>query len=512
LNKGTVKNTYPLPLILELIDKLKNARIFTKVDLRWGYNNVRIKEGDEWKAAFKTNKGLFEPTVMFFGLMNSPATFQAMMNTIFKDLIDQGKVIIYMDDILIFTTNLEEHRKLVKQVLQRLRDNDLYLKPEKCVFETNKVDFWGLMVSHDTLAMDPVKIAGVAEWPIPRTVKEVQAFLGFGNFYRRFIKDFSKIARPLFDLTRKDTQWNWDEGCMTAFTALKQAFVSEPVLLMPDNDKPFKVEVDASDYATGGILMQTGRDEKWHPVAYLSKSLSETERNYDIHDKELLAIICTLASWRQYLEGAPHTIEILTDHQNLEYFQTAQKLSRRQARWALFLTRFNFILTHKAGTLNKADPLSRRADHKIGTENDNADRTLLDPKFFRIRATRQGAVTVIGDSNLRQRIKNCPKRDLEVVSALDIILRNGPRSLAKNLQEWNYEDGLILFRGKIYVPADDNLRRDIVKLHHDSLAAGHPGQYKTYELLSRELWWPGMSVFVKKLRQRLCYMSVDKSP
>jgi hypothetical protein len=140
-------------------------------------------------------------------------------------------------------------------------------------------------VSHDTLAMDPIKIAGVAEWPIPRTVKEVQAFLGFGNFYRRFIKDFSKIARPLFDLTRKDAHWNWDEDCMTAFTTLKQAFVSEPVLLMPDNDKPFKVEVDASDYATGGILMQTGNDEKWHPVAYLSKSLSETERNYDIRQR-----------------------------------------------------------------------------------------------------------------------------------------------------------------------------------------------------------------------------------
>jgi hypothetical protein len=177
LNKGTVKNAYPLPLIPELIDKLKHARIFTKVDLRWGYNNVRIKEGDKWKAAFKTHKGLFKPTVMFFGLMNSPATFQAMMNTIFKDLIDQGKVVIYMDDILIFTTNLEEHRELIKQVLQRLQDNDLYLKPEKCVFETDKVDFLGLIVSHNTLAMDPIKIAGVAEWPTPKTVKEVQAFL-----------------------------------------------------------------------------------------------------------------------------------------------------------------------------------------------------------------------------------------------------------------------------------------------------------------------------------------------
>lgn len=329
------------------------------------------------------------------------------------------------------------------------------------------------------------------DWPTPRTVKEVQAFLGFGNFYRRFIKDFSKIARPLFDLTKKDNHWGWNKTCEEAFQLLKAVFTSQLVLLMPDHTKPYRVEVDASDYATGGILMQTGEDDKWHPVAYISKALSETERNYDIYDKELLAIIQALEAWRHYLEGAPHTIEILTDHRNLEYFQTAQKLSRRQACWALFLTRFEFSLLHKPGSLNKADPLSRRPDHRIGVENDNTNRILLDPTFFRIRATRQG------DAELRRRIKECPKRDLEVVSALEVILRNGPRSLVKNLQEWNYEDGIISFRGKIYVPADDNLRRDIVKLHHDSLVVGHPGRYKTYKLLSREFWWPGMSVFVR---------------
>lgn len=174
LNKGTVKNEYPLPLIPELIDKLKKAHIFTKIDLRWGYNNVRMKQGHEWKGAFKTNRGLFEPLVMFFGLMNSPATFQAMMNSILKDLIDSGKVVVYMDDILIFTETLEEHRRLVNEVLKRLKEHDLYAKPEKCVFEAESVEFLGLIISHDTLRMDPAKVAGIAEWPTPRRVSTLR--------------------------------------------------------------------------------------------------------------------------------------------------------------------------------------------------------------------------------------------------------------------------------------------------------------------------------------------------
>ena len=497
LNTGTVKNEYPLPLVSELVDKLKGARVFSKMDVRWGYNNIRIKEGDEWKAAFKTNQGLFEPTVMFFGLMNSPATFQAMMNEIFRDLIDDGKVVVYMDDILVFTNTLDEHQQIVRQVLQRLQDHDLFLKPEKCEFERDSIEYLGLVISHDKLEMDPVKVAGVAEWPTPQKVKDVQAFLGFSNFYRRFIKDYSKIARPLFDLTKKDMPWSWTQECEAAFVRLKATFTSSPVLLLPDPDKRYLVEVDASDFATGGVLSQKGPDDLWHPVAYLSKSLSEPERNYDIYDKELLAIVRALEAWRHYLEGSPHAVEIWTDHKNLEYFKTAQKLNRRQARWSLFLSRFDFVLVHKPGISNRSDAMSRRPDHREGVEDDNSDRVLLDPKFFRIRSTRPGAVNSVGDTELRRRIRDCPTRDLDVARALDTIMKNGPRSLAKGLQEWNYEEGLILFRGKVYVPADRELRRDIVKRYHDSPMAGHPGRHKTYELVSREFWWPGMSVFVR---------------
>ncbi len=199
----TIKNRYPLPLISELLDKLKKARYFTALDVRWGYNNIRIKEGDEWKAAFRTNRGLFEPTVMFFGLTNSPATFQAMMNEIFRELITEGFVVVYLDDILIFTETMEEHAQITKRVLQILADNKLYLKPEKCQFHKTELDYLGHKISHDTIAMDPIKVAGVTEWPTPKTKKELQSFLGFVNYYRRFIKDFSRIGPSTPSSNRK---------------------------------------------------------------------------------------------------------------------------------------------------------------------------------------------------------------------------------------------------------------------------------------------------------------------
>ncbi len=253
----------PLPLISELLDKLKKARYFTALDVRWGYNNIRIKEGDKWKAAFRTNRGLFEPTVMFFGLTNSPATFQAMMNEIFRELITEGFVVVYLDDILIFTETMEEHTQITKRVLQILTDNKLYLKPEKCQFHKIELDYLGHKISHDTIAMDPIKVAGVTEWPTPKTKKELQSFLGFANYYRRFIKDFSHIAHPLHRLTGND-EWKWKEEQQAAFEALKRAITEAPVLRMPRDEGQYKVEADASNFATGAVLSQL-QDKEWHP-------------------------------------------------------------------------------------------------------------------------------------------------------------------------------------------------------------------------------------------------------
>ncbi len=221
LNEMTIKNRYPLPLISELINKLRGAKYFTKLDVRFGYNNVRIKEGDEEKAAFHTNRGLFEPTVMFFGLTNSPATFQWMMNDIFRDLIGEGKVTIYLDDILIFSKTLDKHRRIVKRVLQCLHENKLFLKAEKCEFEVLETEYLGVIISENSVRMDPVKITGIAEWPTPTKKRELQLFLGFTNFYRKFIKNYSKVVKALTQLTGL-TAWTWGKSQEDAFKELKR--------------------------------------------------------------------------------------------------------------------------------------------------------------------------------------------------------------------------------------------------------------------------------------------------
>jgi hypothetical protein len=252
--------------------------IFTKIDLRWGYNNVRIKEGDEWKTAFITPRGLYEATVMYFGFSNAPSTFQRMMNHILEDLICGGKVMVYLDDILIFGNDRKEHRRLVKEVLKRLRDNDLFAKAEKCFFETDSIEYLGMIISKGVVKMDPKKIAGVLDWPIPTKVKHMQAFLEFANFYRTLIEGFAKIVKPLMDLTKKDLKWNWSDMCQNAFEVLKHAFTTAPVLRIPDDTSPFRMAADASNFASGAVLYQLSpEDDKYHPVAYLLKSLNEHE-------------------------------------------------------------------------------------------------------------------------------------------------------------------------------------------------------------------------------------------
>jgi len=378
LNSMTVKNKYSLPLISELVSQLRGARYFTKLDICWGFNNVRIKPGDEWKAAFWTNRGLFEPLVMFFGMTNSLATFQTMMNDIFRDLIAEGIMVVYLDDILIFTRMEEEHSKAIRRVLQVLQEHKLFLRPEKCEFCKERIEYLGLVISENKVSMNPVKVAGVREWPTPENKTDVQAFLGFVNFYQRFIRDFFAKARLLFDLTCSEQVWMWSGREQTAFEDLKMAVTTAPVLMSPQDSEPFQVEVDSSDFAIGAVLsQQLTADGKWHPVAFYSKSLSSVERNYKIHDKEMLAIICALEEWRHFLEGATHPVEIWTDHKNLEYFMTAKKLNRRQARWSLHLARFNFLLHHCPGhTMGKPDALSRRANHGNGA-SDNENIVLL---------------------------------------------------------------------------------------------------------------------------------------
>ncbi|GLB41126.1 putative retrotransposable element tf2 155 kda protein type 1-like [Lyophyllum shimeji] len=480
LNTIMVKNRYPLPLISELINNLCGAQYFTKLNVRWGYNNVRIKEGDEWKAAFRTNRGLFEPLVMFFGLTNSPATFQTMMNDIFRDLIVQGVVCVYFDDILIYTKTLEEHRRITCIVLDRLCEHRLFLKPKKCEFERTEIEYLGLIISHGTASIDLVKVAGVAEWPTPKNKKEVQSFLGFTN-------------------GSSDVVWTWGSAQQDAFDALKRAITSQSVLIFPDDDRPFRVEADSSDFAMGVVLsQQSPEDEKWHLVAFYSKSLNAVERNYEIYDKEMLAIIRALEEWRHFLEGAWHKVEIYMDHKNLEYFLTAKKLNRRQARWSLYLANFDFVLHHRPGrSMGKPDALSRRPDHG-DRSSDNADIVLLKPEFFTVHAL-QGLIAAGEEDKILRDIRrgNCEGAHEDVVAKATAALKSacsGVRSVRS--AEWSEDQGILMFQGRIYVPNIPELHRRIVEQHHDSRVAGHPGRWKTLELVFRSYWWPQMSRYI----------------
>jgi RNase H-like domain found in reverse transcriptase/Reverse transcriptase (RNA-dependent DNA polymerase) len=360
LNKWTVPNKYPLPLIPDLIHSIAGKMLFTKFDVRWGYNNIPIKPGDEWKATFKTSEGLFEPTVMFFGLTNSPATFQTMMDDIFQEEIAQGWVKIYMDDIIIATEDdEEEHTRRVNQVLKKLEEHDLYLKPEKCNFHVKEVEYLGVVIGQGQVKMDPTKVKGITEWPVPTSVKDVRSFLGFCNFYRVFIPHFSDKSRPLNDLTCKNRQWEWTEREQQAFQSLKDACAALPALRCPDWSKRFILKTDASGYALGAIISQEF-DDGIYPIAFHSRSLLPAEKNYDTHDKELAAVLFGFKCGRPLFLGATQPIEVRTDHKNLQYFHQPQKITGCQARWIEYLQDFDYKLTHVPGHTNTvADLLSR---------------------------------------------------------------------------------------------------------------------------------------------------------
>jgi RNase H-like domain found in reverse transcriptase/Reverse transcriptase (RNA-dependent DNA polymerase) len=380
--------------------QIERCSLYTKFDIRWGYNNIRIKEGDEWKAAFITNEGLFEPTVMFFGLTNSLATFQTMMNSIFANEIAEKWLTAYMDDMAIHTQclkheteeqHVQRHRTYVKRILAKLMEHNLFLKPEKCAFEQPSIEFLGVQVTQGKVQMDDTKVEKVCNWRPPTNVTEVRKFLGFTGYYRYFIKDYSKITRPLLQLTHLTTTWHWDEDEQTAFETLCQAMINKPVLRQPDFTKPFFLLTDASAYGMGAILSQEGgssstpnpgQKPKLHPVAYYSATFTQAERNYDIYEQELLAIIKAISHWRPYLIWTKEPFTILTDHANLLHWKSPRKLNRRTARWHGELQDYNFRLQHVPGKLHTAaDALSRPTGADEG-KDDNQQMTMIPEAAF----------------------------------------------------------------------------------------------------------------------------------
>lgn len=330
LNKQTVKNTYPLPRIDELMDQLNGAKVFSKIDLRSGYHQIRIAQEDIHKTAFRTRYGLYEFMVLPFGLTNAPATFMTLMNEVFKDCLDTC-VVIYLDDILIYSQTPEQHERDLERVLARLQEHELYAKLSKCNFFRSEVDFLGHVVGRDGIKVDPAKVKAVQDWPTPSCVKDIQSFLGLVNYYRRFIPSYALMALPMSEMIKKDIPFSWGSRQQAAFDFLKQALVSAPVLAIFDPSRPITVHTGVSDFAIGAVLMQDDR-----AIAYESRKLSPAERNYAVHEKEELAIVFALAKWRVYLHGTKEPFVIFTDYESVS-LNSARMLTLTTSTLALSL-------------------------------------------------------------------------------------------------------------------------------------------------------------------------------
>lgn len=486
LNAITKKNRYPLPLIDETLRQLQTAKIFTRLDLRGAYNLIRIRKGDEHLTAFRTRYGLYEYTVMPFGLTNAPATCQQFVNDTLRQYLDRFCV-VYLDDILIYSHTLEEHRKHVRLILETLLKAGLYVKGEKCEFFTTRTTFLGFVIDTSGISMDPEKVSTITEWQPPATVKELQSFLGFANFYRRFIEGYSRRMKPLTNLLKKDSKFTWGTDQEKAFNSMKHAFCSAPILRHFEPGLETVLETDASDFSISGILSQYVQypDKKLlHPIAYFSRNLTPAERNYGVGDKELLAIVASLTQYRPYIVNLTQPLLVITDHSNLTTFASKQILNRRQARWANELSELNFKIVYRPGSKNKrADVLTRRVGDRPAEEILTPS-TILGPEKFQIASLEISFI-----NELKQKLA-VDTFGQDILSALE---KKAPRHPHVDLASCQLnQDGLLEINGLIYIPDDLKLRQKIISARHAHPVAGHPGQAATFELISRDFWWPGI--------------------
>ncbi|KAL0534055.1 hypothetical protein IC582_028332 [Cucumis melo] len=502
LNKVTVKNRYPLPRIDDLFDQLQGATVFSKIDLRSGYHQLRIKDEDVPKTAFRSRYGHYEFIVMSFGLTNAPAVFMDLMNRVFREFLDTF-VIVFIDDILIYSKTEAEHEEHLRMVLQTLRDNKLYAKFSKCEFWLKQVSFLGHVVSKAGVSVDPAKIEAVTGWTRPSTVSEVRSFLGLAGYYRRFVENFSRIATPLTQLTRKGVPFVWSKACEDSFQTLKQKLVTAPVLTVPDGSGSFVIYSDASKKGLGCVLMQQGK-----VVAYASRQLKSHEQNYPTHDLELAAVVFALKIWRHYLYG--EKIQIFTDHKSLKYFFTQKELNMRQRRWLELVKDYDCEILYHPGKANVvADALSRKVSHSAAliTRQAPLHRDLERAEI----AVSVGAVTMqlaqlTVQPTLKQRIIDAQSNDPYLVEK---------RGLAEAGQTAEFSlssDGGLLFERRLCVPSDGAVKTELLSEAHSSPFSMHPGSTKMYQNLKRVYWWRNMKREVAEFVSKCLVCQQVKAP
>ncbi|KAD2393961.1 hypothetical protein E3N88_40938 [Mikania micrantha] len=458
LNKLTIKNRYPLPRIDDLFDQLQGAQYFSKIDLRSGYHQLRVQDEDIPKTAFRTRYGHYEFMVMPFGLTNAPAVFMDLMNRVCKPYLDQF-VIVFIDDILIYSKSKAEHEQHLRTILELLKEEKLYAKFSKCEFWLKEVQFLGHVVNSEGIHVDPVKIEAIKDWDTPKTPTEIRSFLGLAGYYRRFISNFSKIALPLTKLTQKSEPFIWEQKQEEAFQTLKQKLCDAPILSLPDGCDDFVVYCDASHQGLGCVLMQ--RDKV---IAYASRQLKIHEKNYTTHDLELGAVVFALKIWRHYLYGTKCTI--FTDHKSLQHIFDQKELNMRQRRWVELLNDYDCVIKYHPGKANVvADALSRKE---------------------RVKPLRVRAMGMTVQTSLHDHISQAQQEAIERGN----LKKDLDCGVEKHLE--TKPDGLVYFKDRIWIPAVDELRKLIFDEAHKTKYSVHPGADKMYQDLRAFYWWPGM--------------------
>ncbi|PRQ60730.1 putative nucleotidyltransferase, Ribonuclease H [Rosa chinensis] len=460
LNAATVKDRFPIPVVDELLDELHGATCFTKLDLRSGYHQVRMAEEDIPKTAFRTHEGHFEFVVMPFGLTNAPSTFQALMNQVFKPFLRKS-VLVFFDDILVYSKDLQSHVVHLREVFALLRSNLLRLKMSKCRIATAQVDYLGHVISSLGVAVDPTKVQAIQAWPKPTTLKGLRGFLGITGYYRRFIHNYGVIAKPLTEMLKTEN-FIWTPASHSAFDELKHALMTAPVLALPDFSIPFIVETDASGLGIGAVLSQ-----RKHPIAFLSKPLSPRNQVLSVYDKEMLAVMHAIDKWRPYLLGNPFTI--ITDHQTLKHLLDQRISTPSQHKWLAKLMGYQYTIEYRLGKLNTVpDLLSRR--HEMCSIQ-----TISAPVFDGLA-----------------HITNACLRDTEAQTIISQLQQGLPSKKGFTLHNTH-----LLYKGKFFVPLSSTWRTKLLYEFHSSLQAGHSGFLRTYHRLSRNFAWPGMRKEIK---------------
>ncbi|KAJ3557675.1 hypothetical protein NPX13_g9881 [Xylaria arbuscula] len=517
LNAQSKKDRYPLPLISETLDRLTRAKLFTKLDIRAAFNRIRMDPASEDLTTFRTRFGQYKYKVLPFGLCNGPSTFQRYINKALFPYLDEFCT-AYVDDILIFSEDPLEHWDHVRKVLQKLREAGLQADIKKSEFAVTSTKFLGYIVSTNGISVDRAKIAAVKDWEEPKTVKELQSFLGFCNFYRQFIDGFSRIAKPLHRLTAA-LRYTWTREQQEAFNSLKVALCSAPVLLHFCETAVSKLETDASDGVISAALSQRDDQGNWHPVAYLSRTMNAAECNYPIHDKELLAIIYAMREWNHMLSALRKPFDVFTDHQALQYFAAKRQLNARQAAWSEDISGFDFIIRYRPGRENLvADTLSRKAID-LATQKAIKDwsrnQTLLPaarfdgpiaPPTSELLPSPEDHIlcAILATLEANDEDPTDPLRGIQLIDAVLAANRSTDtlslerKKAAYNQQGYTLLDGLLLKEGRLVVPEEGYLRTRLCDEIHRQPSRAHPGRNKMRTMMAERYSWPGMGAFVDR--------------